>query len=199
MGLTDNFLLEEIILENSRVILRPLKKEDLENLDAVAYEKQIWEMGLSKITGSVELETYINTAREEKSAGQSYPFIIFDKSLQSYAGSTRYMNISIPHKRLEIGSTWVNPKFQGTGLNKACKFELLQFAFEKLQFNRVELKTDVLNQQSRKAILKIGAREEGIFRSHFITSTGRIRDSIYFSIIASEWPAIKNSIFAEYL
>jgi RimJ/RimL family protein N-acetyltransferase len=136
---------------------------------------------------------------EEKDAKASYPFLIFDKQTNSVAGSTRYGNISFPHKRLEIGWTWIHPVHQGTGLNKSCKFLLLQFAFEELGFNRVELKTDILNQQSQKAMRKIGAKEEGIFRKHSVTSEGRIRDSIFFSITNDDWKEIKGTIFTEFV
>lgn len=194
-----NFFDGKIILENERAKLMPLKDEDLHELGKVAYEPSIWELQLSNIKEENDLKEYIDIALNERSAKTSYPFLIFDKYSNSVAGSTRYLNISFPHKRLEIGSTWVHPQYHGTGLNKACKFLLLQFAFETLQFNRVELKTDVLNQQSQKAIRKIGAKEEGIFRSHSITSGGRIRDSIFFSIIKDEWPQIKDAVFKEFV
>ncbi|HUS01217.1 MAG TPA: GNAT family protein [Chitinophagaceae bacterium] len=194
-----NFFDSEIILENERAKLAPLNVADLHQLATVAYEPSIWQLGMSNIREEKDLKEYIDVALKERSAKLSYPFLIFDLQTNSVAGSTRYLNISFPHKRLEIGSTWIHPRHQATGLNKACKFLLLQFAFETLQFNRVELKTDVLNQQSQKAMRKIGAKEEGIFRSHSITSGGRIRDSIFFSIIKDEWPEIKDSIFKEFV
>ena len=198
--ITENiFFAEDIILENERVKLTPLKAGDIYELEKVAYEPSVWQLGMSNIKEQKDLKEYIDIALKEKAAKVSYPFLIFDKQTNSVAGSTRYGNISFPHKRLEIGWTWIHPKHQGTGLNKACKFLLLQFAFEKLQFNRVELKTDLLNQQSQKAMRKIGAKEEGIFRSHSVTSSGRIRDSIFFSIIKEEWPELKASIFKDFV
>jgi RimJ/RimL family protein N-acetyltransferase len=194
-----NFFDSEIILENERAKLKPLKGDDINELARVAYEPSIWQLGMSNIKEEKDLSEYINIALNERSSKLSYPFLIFDRQTNSIAGSTRYGNISFPHKRLEIGWTWIHPTHQGTGLNKACKFLLLQFAFETLLFNRVELKTDLLNQQSQKAMMKIGAKEEGIFRSHSITSTGRIRDSIFFSIIKEEWPKIKGTIFKEFV
>ncbi len=196
--IAENFFTEEIILENERAKITPLKKDDFYLLDKVAYDPQIWQLGMSNLKEPNDLTAYIETALQERENNSSYPFLIFDKQKRCVAGSTRYGNISFEHKRLEIGWTWMNPTFQGTGLNKACKFLLLQFAFEVLQFNRVELKTDVLNQQSQKAMRKIGAKEEGIFRKHSITSTGRIRDSIFFSITNDEWPDIKQTIFKEF-
>lgn len=194
-----NLFTSEIILQNQRAKLTPLKESDLHELAKVAYEPSIWQLGMSNIKEKKDLKEYIDIAIKERSSGISYPFLIFDRQTNSVAGSTRYGNISFPNKRLEIGWTWIHPKHQGTGLNKACKFLLLQFAFETLRFNRVELKTDILNQQSQKAMRKIGAKEEGVFRSHSITSGGRIRDSIFFSIIKDEWPGIKSSIFTEYI
>jgi RimJ/RimL family protein N-acetyltransferase len=194
-----NFFNEEIILENERVRLAPLKAADIIELDKIAYEPSIWQLGMNNIKERKDLEEYIDIALKEKQSKTSYPFLIFDKQSNSVAGSTRYGNISFPFKRLEIGWTWIHPKHQGTGLNKACKFLLLQYAFETLEFNRVELKTDILNQQSQKAMLKIGAKEEGIFRKHQITSERRIRDSIFFSIINDEWRGIKKSIFKEFI
>lgn len=194
----ENFFNEDILLENERARLTPLHKDDIYKLDKVAYDPQIWKLGMSNLKETKDLEAYIGTALKEKENKISYPFLIFDKQKNSSAGSTRYGNIAFDHKRLEIGWTWMHPMFQGTGLNKACKFLLLQFAFEILQFNRVELKTDVLNQQSQKAMRKIGAKEEGIFRKHSITSSGRVRDSIFFSITNDEWPEIKQTIFKEF-
>ncbi len=195
----DFFFDEAIILENERARLTPLQATDIIELDKIAYEPSIWKLGMSNIKEQKDLQEYIDIALEERKNKTSYPFLIFDKQTSSVAGSTRYGNISFPFKRLEIGWTWIHPKHQSTGLNKACKFLLLQFAFETLQMNRVELKTDVLNQQSQKAMRKIGAKEEGIFRKHQITSNGRVRDSIFFSIISDEWKNIKESIFKEFI
>ena len=195
----DNFFGSDIILENKRARLTPLKITDVEELEKVAYDPQIWKLGMSDIRERKDLAAYIETALSERERRQSYPFLIFDRQSGAVAGSTRFGNISLENKRVEIGWTWMHPEFQGTGLNKSCKFLLLQFAFETLQLNRVELKTDILNQQSRKAMRKIGATEEGIFRRHSVTSSGRIRDSIFFSIIREDWPGIKNTIFSDLL
>jgi len=195
----ENFFNSEITLENERAKLTPLKKEDQVVLEGIAYEPQIWQWGMSDLKNSSDLAAYIDAALSEKQNRISYPFLIFDKKLNSTAGSTRFGSISIPNKRVEIGWTWMHPRHQGSGLNKACKFLLLSFAFETLLVNRVELKTDVLNQQSQKAILKIGAKKEGVFRKHQVTSSGRERDSVFFSIIKDEWPGIRQTIFKEFL
>ncbi len=195
----ENFFTEAIVLENERARLTPLQARDQLVLSEIAFDPQIWEWGISNLKEPADLHAYIDNALAEKQNMVGYPFMIFDKKMNSAAGSTRFGSISVPNKRVEIGWTWIHPRYQGSGLNKACKFLLLQFAFETLLVNRVELKTDVLNQQSRKAIAKIGAREEGIFRKYQLTATGRERDSIFFSIIKEEWPEIKHRIFSEYI
>jgi N-acetyltransferase len=109
-------------------------------------------------------------------------------------GSTRFMNIDRVNRRVEIGSTWIAPRWQRTAVNTEAKFLMLRHAFEEWKCVRVELKTDVLNQKSRNAILRIGAKEEGILRKHVITWTGRVRDSVYFSILDTEWPEVKTRL-----
>ncbi len=119
------------------------------------------------------------------------PFATIEKSSGMVVGSTRYGNIDMAHRRVEIGWTWIAPRWQRTAVNTEAKYLMIGHAFEKLGCMRVELKTDSLNERSRNAILRLGAKEEGTFRNHMITSSGRIRHSVYFSIIDSEWPAIK--------
>lgn len=193
------FFDQYIVLENQRVRMTPLKEDDFELLDSIAYHPAIWSVGMSNLQKPEDLRSYIQAALLEREQHLSYPFLIFDKQKNRVAGSTRFGNISFVNKKLEIGWTWLHPDFQRTGLNKACKFLLLQFVFEKLGFNRVEIKTDAINYQSQQAILHIGAKEEGIFRKHQITSEGRVRDSIYYSIINDEWPTIKTTIFNNFL
>ncbi|MEC5142591.1 GNAT family protein [Chitinophaga sp. 212800010-3] len=186
------------VLENKRVLLEPLQLTHLEVLAPVALIPSLWEVQLQQITTVADLEKYIRTGLADREAGVSIPFVITDKKENKVAGSTRYMNLLIPHKRTEIGSTWIAPEFQGTGLNKAMKYAMLQYAFEVMDVNRVELKTDALNTQSRNAILSIGCKEEGIFRRHMITNSGRVRDTVYFSILKEEWPEVKERIFGKY-
>ena len=124
----------------------------------------------------------------------SYPFAVYDKQYECYAGSTRYGNISFPNKRLEIGWTWYDKNLQGTGLNKACKDLLLSYGFETLGLNRIEQKTSLLNQRSQAAMTKLGATREGVFRKHMVNEDGTIRDSVYFSYISDDWEMIKKNI-----
>jgi len=184
---------EDIILKNNSVLLRPLTSEDEEGLVKIAFDADIWKYTIVSVMNSTELKNYINTALQERKKNLRYPFTIVDKQSGEIAGSTSYGNISVKDKRLEIGWTWLGKKFRGTELNKNCKFLLLQYAFDHLKFERVEFKTDVLNNRARKALVKIGAKEEGILRSHMILYDGRRRDTIYYSILKDEWEELKAS------
>jgi len=138
-----------------------------------------------------EMAAYIETALQEQERGVSLPFALIEKATGRAIGSTRYGNIDCTYRRVEIGWTWVAREWQRTAVNTEAKYLLLRHAFETLGCIRVELKTDSLNERSRAAILRIGAQEEGIFRNHMITANGRIRHTVYFSIVDSEWPAVK--------
>ncbi len=184
---------ENIILENNFALLRPLSLEDEEGFSQIAFDSDIWKYNVARIMNSTELKEFINTSLEDRKRNLRYQFTIIQKASGEIAGSTSYSNISVKDKRVEIGWTWLGKKFMGTGLNKECKFLLLQYAFEHLKFERVEFKTDVLNKASRRALQKIGAKEEGILRSHTLMHDGRRRDTIYYSILASEWSGIKMS------
>jgi RimJ/RimL family protein N-acetyltransferase len=140
------------------------------------------------------MSAYIATALEEQARGVSLPFAQIEKSSGRAICCTRYGNIDRTHHRVEIGWTWVAPEWQRTGVNTETKYLLLRHAFETLGCIRVELKTDSLNEKSRNAILRIGAKEEGTFRNHMITASGRTRHTVYFSILNSEWPAVKASL-----
>lgn len=185
-------------LENSRVLLRLLTEDDFNGLIAIGLEPSLWKISSNTVENKADLLRYLHTAIEQRAAGLSVPFTIVDKQTNTIAGCTRYGNIAFEHKKLEIGWTWLGVDYQKTGLNRACKYELLNYAFDILGMQRVELKTDVLNTNSRQAMLKMGATEEGILRKHLITESGRSRDSVYYSIIDNEWPAIKQRVFAQY-
>ncbi|MBC5995028.1 GNAT family N-acetyltransferase [Pontibacter cellulosilyticus] len=187
----------DIILENSRVLLRRYKPSDVDQLKDIVYDEDIWRLMPTKISNQHEFEVWQQTVIKGYQAGTRYTFVIIDKATGKIAGSTSYGNISDTDKRLEIGWTWLSKEFRGTGLNRQCKFLLLQYAFDKLKYERVELKTDVLNMRSRKAMLKIGATEEGVLRSHTLMHDGRRRDTIYYSILRPEWEKLKSSIFAD--
>jgi len=138
-----------------------------------------------------DFQLLVEKAFAEQERGESVVFATIERSSQKVIGSTRFMNIDRVNRRVEIGSTWIAPAWQCTAINTEAKYLMLRHAFEVWQCIRVELKTDALNQKSRNAILRIGAKEEGTLRKHLITWTGRIRDSVYFSILDSEWPEAK--------
>jgi N-acetyltransferase len=155
----------------------------------------IWEFTMAKIKSAADFRKYFDTALEEKAQHRSYPFAIFDKVQKEYLGCTRFGNIDPKNRKLEIGWTWLHPKLHGSGFNKHCKFLLLRFCFETLQLIRVELKTSSLNIRSQKAMLKIGAVQEGTLRKNFINDDGTVRDSVYFSFLEEEWPGVKEGVF----
>ncbi|PYV51893.1 MAG: GNAT family N-acetyltransferase [Acidobacteria bacterium] len=131
---------------------------------------------------------------EEQERGLSVPFATFECSSNRIVGTTRYMNMDLPNRKVEIGSTWVAPRWQRTVINTEAKYLMLRHAFETWKCLRVELKTDSQNQRSRQAILRLGAKEEGTLRKHMLTWTGRQRDSVYFSILDTEWPEVKSEL-----
>src|SRR6266446_3707681 len=183
--------ISSLVLEGMHVRLEPLAKAHLTGLAEVGLEEELWRCIPTPVRTQEEMATYIETALDEQERGVSLPFAIIDRATGRAIGSTRYGNIDRTHRRVEIGWTWVAREWQRTAMNTETKYLLLKHAFETLGCMRVELKTDSLNERSRAAILRIGAREEGIFRNHMITSSGRIRHTVYFSIIDSEWPAVK--------
>ena len=193
-----NFFEQNIVLENERVRLEPLQEQHFEALCSIAQQKELWAFTSAKIRSEIDFKKYFDQALAEKKSGNSYPFAIFDKQQNRYGGCTRYGNISMANKRLEIGWTWYDTALQRTGLNRNCKFLLLSFGFEQLGLNRIELKTSLTNLRSQKAMEDIGAVKEGILRRHMINQDGEVRDTVYYSFIKEDWPAIKQTVFANY-
>jgi N-acetyltransferase len=183
---------KDIQLENERVLLRPFVESDWVNLLEVATEdKSLVQFSPYLIHTEEYIKGFINTAIKNRANKTHYSFIIFDKRTQAYAGSTSFWNLSNKDKRLEIGATWIGKEFQKTGLNRQCKFLLMSYAFDVLEFERVELKTDERNTQSRNAIQKIGGQFEGIMRSHTLMNDGFRRSTVIYSILKNEWQALK--------
>ncbi len=175
------------ILENDRVLLRPLTADDLSLLIPFSvYEPELWTYSLLPANGEENLKNYIEIALQHKKEGSSYPFIVFDKQTNRFAGSTRFYDIQQQHNTLQLGYTWYGKAFQGTGLNKNCKYLLLNLAFETLQVDRVEFRADAKNKRSISAMKSIGCTVEGVLRSNCASPTGR-RDSIVLSILRNEW------------
>jgi RimJ/RimL family protein N-acetyltransferase len=169
-------------------MLRPVQDSDIDYLLSFAEnEPDLWRFSLRSGATKAGMEKYIGEALAAKVAGTEYPFIVFDKLTQQYAGSTRFYDIQPANSMLQLGYTWYGKAFQGTGLNKHCKYLLLQFAFETLRAERVEFRADNNNARSKAAMQSIGCKVEGVLRSHAVTSTGARRDSIVLSILKDEW------------
>lgn len=180
-----------VTLEGQHVRLEPLAKTHLAGLAQIGLDEELWRWIPTRVQTTEEMAAYIDTALEEQKRGVSLPFAILEKATGRVIGCTRYGNIDRLHHRVEIGWTWVARQWQRTAMNTEAKYLLLRHAFETHGCIRVELKTDSLNEKSRAAILRIGAQQEGIFRNHMITASGRIRHTVYFSILDAEWPAVK--------
>jgi RimJ/RimL family protein N-acetyltransferase len=183
-----------LTLEGKSVLLAPLKLEHLSELYEAASDESLWLWTTNIIKTREDMLRYVETALGEVERKVSVPFVTVEKSTDRIVGSTRFGNIDPKNRRAEIGWTWINSKWQRTAINTEAKFLMLRHAFEVWQCVRVELKTDVLNEKSRNAILRIGAKEEGILRRHQITDAGRFRDTVYFSIIDAEWQAVKAAL-----
>jgi RimJ/RimL family protein N-acetyltransferase len=192
--MSEEMIVTPVTLEGRHVRLEPLTQAHHAGLSEVGLEEQLWRWIPTAVRTPEEMSAYIATALDEQARGVSLPFALIEKSSGRALGSTRYGNIDRTHHRVEIGWTWVAPAWQRTGVNTEAKYLLLRHAFETLGCMRVELKTDSLNEKSRAAILRIGAREEGTFRNHMITASGRIRHTVYFSIVDSEWPEVKSRL-----
>ncbi|MES1223049.1 MAG: GNAT family protein [Bacteroidota bacterium] len=177
-----------MILENDRVLLRPLHENDFENLLSFSLnEPEIWKFGQITAAGEKNLRNYINTAVKNRDERKEYPFIIFDKKENTYAGSTRFYDIQPAYSTTQLGYTWYGKNFQRSGLNRHCKLLLLQFAFETWKLERVEFRADANNERSIEAMKAIGCKVEGVLRNHLPTYTGARRNSIVLSILKDEW------------
>jgi RimJ/RimL family protein N-acetyltransferase len=188
--------LNPVTLEGSHVRLEPLSESHHEGLSAVGLDPELWKWIPIQVLDREQMMKYIRAALSDQEKGISIPFATVERDSDQVVGSTRFMNIDVPNKRVEIGATWIASPWQRTAINTEAKYLMMRYAFETLDCNRVELKTDALNTKSRNAILRIGAKEEGIFRHHVVTWSGRLRDSVYFSVLAPEWPQVKANLEA---
>lgn len=182
-------------LENEFVKLTLLDLSNYEHLIPIAQQDKLIQFSPSDISTPEALKEYVQTAVDGYYHKTTIPFIIYDKTKKQYAGSTRFGNIDYKNKVLHIGWTWIGKQFQGTGLNKHMKFLMLNYAFEVMEFEKVEFRIDERNIQSRKAIEKIGAKLEGILRSNTIMQDGFRRNTCCYSILKEEWPEIKARCF----
>lgn len=176
------------VLEDGRVLLRPLQETDLEHLLPYAInEPDTWYYSHKSARGEQGMRDYINSGIVNRTAGKEYAFIVFDKVTGKYAGSTRFYDIQADNDTLQLGYTWYGEAYRGTGLNKHCKFLLLQLAFETMGMLRVEFRADAKNERSVAAMKSIGCTVEGILRSNMWLADGARRDSIVLSILKDEW------------
>jgi len=193
----NKMVIAPVILEGRHVRLEPLALEHAAGLAEVGLDAELWKWIPTPVRTPEEMSGYVQTALDDRTMGSSLPFVLIEQASGRSIGSTRYGNIDRDHYRVEIGWTWVARQWQRTAINTEAKYLLLRHAFETLKCIRVELKTDSLNERSRAAILRVGATEEGTFRNHMITATGRIRHTVYFSILDSEWPQVKARLEAK--
>jgi len=186
--------MDPVTLRGTLVTLEPLTLEHVEPLTRVGLSPSLWALQPRPIQSAADMRAYVEQALEEQARGQSLPFAVIHRPTGMVVGSTRYMDIALPHRRLEIGATWYTPAYQRSGVNVESKLMLLAHAFETLGMQKVVLKTETLNRPSRTAILALGAREEGTFARQFIADDGRKRDMVYFAILDDMWPDVKRHL-----
>ncbi len=184
-----------VVLTGQFVRLEPLTEDHTAGLAAVGMDESIWEyMPYGAMNNEDDIRRWVRTILDRRAEGTDLPFVVIHKASGRVAGTTRYMEIRPEHNGLEIGGTWYGAEFRRTQVNTECKFLLLRQAFEELGCIRVQLKTDSRNERSQRAIERLGAMKEGMFRNHMILPDGYIRHSIYYSIINSEWPEVKSRL-----
>jgi N-acetyltransferase len=183
-------------LEGPTIRLEPLGLEHLDGLCEAGLDPELWRLTVSRIRDRSDMERYLRSALDDRRDGTALPYATVLRESGRVIGSTRFGNASPPNRRVEIGWTWLGRPWQRTGANTEAKYLMLRHAFERWGCIRVELKTSALNQRSRAAILRIGAREEGILRHHMINEDGSLRDSVFFSLLAAEWPEARRRLEA---
>jgi RimJ/RimL family protein N-acetyltransferase len=187
-------VLEKITLSGRSVRLEPLEERHLPGLALAVADGELWRLPVTTVPQPHELSPFLRAADAAYQAQKEMAFATVDIASGSVVGSTRFRNIELGHRRAEIGNTFIARSWQRSHVNTEAKFLMLRHAFEHLELNRVEFLTDFLNQASRTAIARLGAREEGVLRSHMVMRGGRIRDSVIFSIVREEWPVVKRHL-----
>jgi RimJ/RimL family protein N-acetyltransferase len=183
-------------LAGVHVRLEPLTREHTPALAAIGLESDLWQWTIAQVRTPEDMAGYVENALNEQALGRALPFATVEQTTGRVIGCTRFGSIERQHRRVEIGWTWIAPAWQRTPINTEAKYLMLRYAFETLECIRVELKTDVRNERSRRAIRRIGAVEEGVLRSHMVTEGGRVRDTVYYSILAEEWPEVRGRLDA---
>jgi N-acetyltransferase len=182
---------EPRVLEGVHVRLQPLSLGHLERLCEIGLEEELWRWATTHVRTRAEMRAYIETALEAQRQGNAIPFAIVERASGLAVGSTRFGNIDLANGRVEIGWTWIAPAWQRSAVNTEAKYLMLRYAFEEMGCTRVELKTDARNERSRRAIQRLGAKEEGVLRKHMRTASRGLRDTVYYSILDVEWPEVK--------
>ncbi|MEX3748018.1 MULTISPECIES: GNAT family N-acetyltransferase [Lysinibacillus] len=183
-----------IALENEVVLLKPLGQEDAQGILEAGSYPEIWPYLSTTIEKMDDVHNFVDNALSAKNAKTEFPFVIVDKNSGQIIGSTRFMDIDENHKRLEIGTSWITPAFWRTTINTNCKYLLLQYCFEVLNLQRVQIKTDFENVRAQKAIERIGGEKEGVLRNHMVRKDGTTRHTVMYSITLQEWPQVKKHL-----
>lgn len=186
--------LSDTTLSSDCVTLAPMRPHHQQALIEAASDGKLWALWYTGVPSPSTIDDYISLALSENQADRALPFVVIDRATHTVIGSTRYLNAKPAHRRLEIGNTWYAQRFQRTGVNTACKLLLLTHAFERLKTIAVEFRTHWHNHASRQAIHRLGAKQDGVLRNHQIDSEGLYRDTVVFSIIESEWPAVRKAL-----
>nr|WP_315486644.1 GNAT family protein [uncultured Undibacterium sp.] len=186
--------LASTILTGQHARLAPLSQDHLNDLQDAASDGRLWELFFTSVPSPENLMTWFKVATEQRDKGLALPFTVFDQIKNKVIGATRYCNIDSTNKRLEIGYTWYAQSYQRSAINTECKLLLLTHAFETLDCNAVEFRTDWFNQRSQKAIERLGAKRDGVMRSHMILPDGRVRDTVVYSILKHEWEGVKANL-----
>ncbi len=192
--MTSPQLIPATVLDGAGVRLEPLGAQHADGLRAAVRDGALWDLHVTLVPRPEAVDEFIAQAAEAHATGYGLAFATVDKASGKIAGSTRYLNANLRYKRVEIGNTFLGATWQQTRINTEAKLLMLTYAFETLAVNRVEFVTDYLNRPSRNAILRLGAKEEGILRNHMVMPDGRIRDSVMFSIIRNEWAGIRQHL-----
>src|ERR1051326_3101118 len=186
-----------LTLETNKVLLRPIDEDDFDALLKLAQDEEMWTYFTLNLADKNQLQKWMEAAFAERNAGTRRPFTIVDKETGQIAGSSSMGNISYADLRLEIGWSWLGKEFRGTDINRHAKYVMMRYAFDELAFERVEFKTDVLNERAKQGLRKVGGKEEGVLRSHMSMWNNRRRDSIYFGVLKDEWPLLKETVFKD--
>lgn len=184
------------VLENEHAVLRPITEADREPLREIALDPHIWRYFVSLVETDEDFDAYFDASLADHAAARRFVFVITDKTTGRTAGSMSYGNLAEADARIEIGWSWLGKDFRGRGVNRWAKYLLLRHAFEALGAERVEFKTDQLNEQARRGLRNIGATEEGTLRSFNVMPGGRRRDAVFYSVLRAEWPAVKAALEA---